>query len=273
MMQPFFINSRSGPLFALYWPATDHRASQAILHIPAFAEEMNKSRQMVALQASALAQQGYAVLVLDLLGSGDSRGDFGEATWQIWLENIADAIAWLQQQGIQSINLWGLRLGALLAMDFIHQNPGWVERLIAWQPVLNGDTFVTQFLRLRVAAAMMNSTMPQEKTSDLKRQLQSGETLEVAGYQLHPDLITPLQALKAESLNVTGLKNLLIFDWVASVESEPSLASQKFFATQNMTQNKAELLTFTGDSFWASQEITTAPSLIEMTRASVRQWL
>lgn len=92
-MQPLFIESSAGKLFAIYWPpAGEIPFGKAIIHIPAFAEEMNKS-------------QGYAVLILDLFGTGESKGDFGEATWQIWLQNIDTAIDWLTQQGAQSIDL------------------------------------------------------------------------------------------------------------------------------------------------------------------------
>ena len=77
-------------------PADKIPLDKAIIHIPAFAEEMNKSRRMLAMQAQAFAGQGYAVLVLDLFGTGDSSGDFGEATWDIWLQNIDTALVWLK---------------------------------------------------------------------------------------------------------------------------------------------------------------------------------
>jgi exosortase A-associated hydrolase 2 len=273
-MQPLFIDSPSGALFTVFWPPKGCSVNQVVLHVPAFAEEMNKSRRMVALQARALAMEGYAVLVMDLFGSGDSSGDFGEATWWIWLQNIADGIAWLKQQGAQSITLWGLRLGALLAMDFSHQNPGLVDRLILWQPVLNGDVFITQFLRLRVAAAMMNSALPQEKTSVLKKQLLAGQSLEVAGYALHPDLVRPLLTLKADCLDLQNIKEIVIYELaVVGNEGEPSLGNQQFLNKLHSFEINASLTIFEGDNFWGSQEIVTTPNLIELTIDWAKQWL
>jgi len=52
-----------------------------------FVEEMNKSRRMAALQARALAGQGWAVLLPDLLGCGDSPGDKGDARWTAWVDD------------------------------------------------------------------------------------------------------------------------------------------------------------------------------------------
>lgn len=272
-MRPLFIDSPSGALFAVYWPPLGASLNKVILHVPAFAEEMNKSRHMVALQAKTLSNQGYAMLVVDLLGTGDSSGDFGEATWQIWLQNIADAINWLKEQGAQSVSLWGLRLGALLAMDFSSQNPGVVDRLLLWQPVLNGDVFVTQFLRLRVATAMMNSAMPQEKTSDMKKQLLNGQALEVAGYTLNPDLICPLLGLKADHFTSLGINEIVIFELVARDNSELSIVNQQFLTKLHTCGINAFLHPVVGESFWASQEIVTAPNLLQLTNEKVSQWL
>ncbi len=261
-MQPFFLAGQSGPLFALYWAPAQSKPERAFLHVPAFAEEMNKSRRMVALQAKAFAEQGYAVLVLDLFGTGDSGGDFAEATWGGWLSDVATGIAWLKQQGIAQVDLWGLRTGALLAIDFVQRNPGEIERLWLLQPALNGDTFVTQFLRLRVAAAMMNSAASQEKTGDLKKQLQQGQTLEVAGYSLNPDLINPLMALKPDPSALMSLRSVDVFEVVSRPDVQASPVNQQFIEKLVAAQVKASLHTVVGAPFWASQEITTAPALL-----------
>lgn len=273
-MQPLFIESSAGKLFAIYWPpAGETLFGKAILHIPAFAEEMNKSRRMVVLQAQAFSDQGYAVLILDLFGTGDSVGDFGVATWQIWLQNIDTAIAWLKQQGMQSVDLWSLRLGALLAMDFAGSGKHRIERLIAWQPVLNGDTFITQFLRLRVAAAMMDNNAPREKTSDMKRQLLEGQAIEVAGYLLNPDLIKPLMALRADRLSWQAVKEVEIFEVVSSEDNPVAIGNTQLLAILQEQNINTSLTKVVGEAFWGSQEISEAPDLIKITSERVEQWL
>lgn len=270
-MIPFFLDSQLGPLFAIYWPAKNKNLAHAILHVPAFAEEMNKSRRMVTLQAESLAEQGYLVLVIDLFGSGDSCGDFGDATWSLWLSNISDAVAWLKQQGIDVISLWGHRLGALLAMNFVSQNPGVVENLLVWQPVLNADSFVTQFLRLRVAAAMMNSQAPQEKTSVIKKQLQKGQTVEVAGYLLNPELMNPLMAVKVDPATLRTLSKVVMFEVVMGLDTQPSFISQQFLDSLIAAEVNVSLVTVIGDNFWASQEIVIAPALLQATIECLKQ--
>lgn len=272
-MQPLFISCQSGPLFAIYFPPASKASGRAILHVPAFAEEMNKSRRMVTLQARAFAEMGYAALVLDLFGTGDSTGDFGEATWEIWQQNIDTAIEWLKQQGAQTIILWGLRTGALLAMDFACRGHPKIDHLLCWQPTLSGETFITQFLRLRVAAAVMDSNAPKEKTSDLKRQLLEGQAIEVAGYCLNPDLIKPLLPLRADSMHLQGIKRMAIFEVVTDEETLASMGNSQFLAKLQENAIEASLTKVVGDAFWSTQEITAAPDLITLTNRTVEQWL
>ena len=84
-MNPFFLVGGQGTLFAIYYPpAAGVPRRDGVLYVPPFAEEMNKSRRLVALQARRLAAAGFGVLVPDLYGTGDSAGDFAEARWSIW---------------------------------------------------------------------------------------------------------------------------------------------------------------------------------------------
>jgi exosortase A-associated hydrolase 2 len=272
-MQPLFISSPCGPLFGIYFAPENRPNDRAILHIPAFAEEMNKSRHMLSLQARNFAQAGYAVLVLDLYGTGESAGDFGAATWEIWLENLHSACNWLIQQGAQTIDLWGLRTGCLLAMDFAEQNPETIRRLLCWQPVVNGETFITQFLRLRIAAAMMDNNTRREKTSDLKHLLLSGQAIEVAGYTLNPGLANPLISLRADRLHRLSNKEIAIFEVVSTAETAASLVNTNLLTGLQEKNIDSSLTTVVGDFFWANQEISTAPALISASREKIVTWL
>jgi exosortase A-associated hydrolase 2 len=262
-VMPNFISAQSGDLFGLYYPAAaGGKTGKVILHIPAFAEEMNKSRRMVSLQAREFARQGYGVLILDLYGTGDSCGGFSDATWIKWRQDITDAINWLVERGADSISLWGLRLGALLAMDFAAATNLKIDHLICWQPVLNGETFVMQFLRLRVAASVMDRNAPQEKTSELKQQLADGKAIEVAGYLLNPDLINPVLALRAEALDLPSVNNLVLYEVVAAEDKAVSRLNAKFIDTQHSKNQTASIKTVAGSPFWSTQEIVDVPSLL-----------
>jgi exosortase A-associated hydrolase 2 len=157
-------------------------------------------------------------------------------------------------------------------MDFAANSGDAIKRLICWQPVLNGDVFVTQFLRLRVAAAMMNSSAPQEKTSDLRTQLLEGQFVEVAGYQLNPDLVRPILALRADQLHLQNLEDVAIFEIVLNVAVPVSASHAQWLAKLHQDGINASLTKVVGDPFWATQEISVAPELIRQTCEQVKTW-
>ncbi len=264
-MQPLFIKGRFGSLFAIFWPPMGQiKHHKAILHATAFADEMNKSRRMIALQARAFAEQGVAVLVLDLFGTGDSEGDFSDATWSIWLQDVACGLDWLRER-YSSLCLWGHRCGALLALDFLHQfKPLDVSSVLLWQPVLSGEAFVLQFLRLRVAAAMMNPQAPQEKTSTLKQQLQNGQVIEVAGYRLNPDLMNPLVALKAGHLLLPQDIDYRIVELLADENATTGHALNRWLDDLRDQHVAVDYSGVIGSAFWSSQEIVCVPELIDV---------
>lgn len=268
-MQPLFIDDPHGPLFCLYYRPPAGAGKRALVHIPAFAEEMNKSRRMIASQSRALAARGYPVLVFDLFGTGDSSGDFGAATWSIWRQNITTAVAWLFGQGIETVDLWGLRLGVLLALDWLSDNAVSVGNLIAWQPVVNGEAFIMQFLRLKVMAAMMSNRTPTLKTADLKNQLLDGRSIEVAGYLLTPDLINPILQWRLERMFLPNLAKATIFDIAPEPTPTPTGPAGRFADKLRQRNIETALMPVVGDAFWSTQEIGTAPNLIDSTLAAV----
>ena len=261
---PLFISAELGQIFAMYYSPLDNPNSQCIVHIPAFAEEMNKSRHMVAMQAQAYAEQGISVLVLDLWGTGDSQGDFSEATWDIWLSNINTAVKWVQEKQYKIIHLWGVRTGVLLALNYLQKYDPYIDKLICWQPVLNGEQFVMQFLRLNVAAAMMDKDKPQKTTSSLKQQLLNGQCVEVAGYCLNPELALPIISAKMDQIKINQVKQIQIFELAVASEEGEGYATSQWIKHLKQQDIKASLDIISGCHFWATQEISESLELVTL---------
>jgi exosortase A-associated hydrolase 2 len=264
--EPFFLKTGSGQRFCLYhppFPGKEHIGS--FIYVHPFAEELNRSRRMAALQARAFAALGFGVLQIDLLGCGDSSGDFGDARWSRWKDDLATAWNWLQKRDSVPIGLWGLRLGALLALDFSKESRSAVNTLVLWQPVINGEVFLTQFLRMRMASEMLlGSDHKLLGTQEMRRMLAGGETIEVAGYELAPAL--------AASIDTLSLADLAVLDtaihWFEIVpEPEHPLPSPAVRVMDSWQQQGVKFQTHPvpGSPFWASQEITECRSLLSAT--------
>jgi len=148
------------------------------------------ARHVAAAQARALARAGYAVLLPDLSGCGDASGDFSEASWQHWLEDAAAAADFLKDRGDGELIVWGLRMGCLLGAALAAERSD-IARLLFWQPVLNGEQQVDQFLRIAVAANALNGQGGFDRAG-LWQALRDGQSLDVAGYKLSPSLALPL---------------------------------------------------------------------------------
>jgi exosortase A-associated hydrolase 2 len=263
---PFFLDGTAGKLFSIYYPASSE-TSHVIVHAPAFAEEMNKARRMVSLQAADLARRGTGVLILDLFGTGDSEGDFGEARWDQWLDDLEVACAWVKTQGIVCISLWGLRLGGLLAMDFAARTENKFEQLVLWQPALNGKNLILQFLRLRVAAGLFSSdgVRGPESTASLRDRLIAGQSVEVAGYELGPDLVNPIMKLQYSAFEKYPFKKIHLFEIASTVGKAGSAAYREWLSALQEKGLPAAHETVLGPAFWSTQDIAVAPALLEKT--------
>lgn len=163
-----------------------------------FAEEMNKTRRMIALGARALAASGFAVIQLDLFGCGDSSGELHLARWDDWLDDIDQSLDWLQQRYACPLWLWGTRAGCLVAADAARRSSRKVNFLF-WQPQISGRQVLQQFLRLKMASQIQHGST-RGLTSGLLKDLESGRPVEVAGYRLATGIT---QGLSASSLMPT----------------------------------------------------------------------
>lgn len=286
-MQPFFLPSGDGQRFCIYYRVPDRELRGAVLYIHPFAEEMNKSRRMAAMQARCLANSGYAVLQVDLLGCGDSSGDFSDASWQAWKEDIFLGYRWLRQQTAAPLTLWGLRAGCLLAVAAAADLP---ERpnFIFWQPVLSGKQHWQQFLRLKLAGELA-SGQTKGIAEQLKKNLAAGQTVEIAGYTVSPELASGLEMaelfpLSAENTVIPSnieqlsspnpLESKLIWIELSSREDATlSPASQKQIEQWQGAGYQVEVNVVNGPAFWQTAEIVDAQELIAATVKTMESFL
>jgi exosortase A-associated hydrolase 2 len=209
------------------------------------------------------------VVQIDLFACGDSSGDFADARWETWKRDVQAAVAWLRSNAVGPISLWGLRLGATLAAD-VARDPGMdIERLLLWQPVLNGEQLVTQFLRLHLAGEMLAGGAAQSGLSALRAELAGGASLEIAGYELHPELIAAIEGKRLAEL-VPAVKSVCWLE--VSGQPEPRLAPASLRALEAWRANGLDVRTtaVACDPFWSTIEITDCPALLDATDEAMR---
>lgn len=249
---PFFLARGGGQRYCIHH-APAGAARGCVLSLHAFAEEMNKSRRMSALQSRALAARGFAVLQIDLLGCGDSSGDFGDATWDAWVDDGLAGAAWLHDRhGALPLTLWGLRVGCLLAAAVGRQLDQPTDALF-WQPATSGKLALRQFMRLKTAAAMV-------KGDDDSATVAVADDDEIAGYRISPQLA---QGLDAATLDPwPGVRRARWFE--VSTRDDGSLlpATQSQLERWQAAGIDATARLLPGPPFWQATEIEEAPALI-----------
>lgn len=262
-LNAFFLPAGKGKLLCVcYSPVATQMPARGILFFPAFAEEMNKSRRIVAEQARAFASLGHTVLLVDWFGTGDSEGDSGEADWNTWASDVDYAMRWMQDQGIEQVCFWGMRLGALLALDSARHYPDRLNGILLWQPLSKGRNFLTQFLRLRLAADLVRAG---EKitTRSLREQLDAGNSIEVAGYELSSKLAADIDELDIGELLAEYSGKLLWLEMLASEERPVPVATRKLIDELQSRRRDISFHQVICEPFWLLPELVVVPALLE----------
>jgi exosortase A-associated hydrolase 2 len=255
----FIAGSRGRLLAVVRRPSA--AACNAVLIVPPFAEEMNKSRHLFTEIADALIESGVATVVVDLFGTGDSEGEFSDADWTVWKSDLAAAEQWAASRQITITKLLAVRLGCALGCEAARDN-GWkLDRTVMWQPVVSGTRALDQFLRLRVAATMMQKD-GKETIAGLRARLKSGQSVEVAGYDVSGRLAEQLDRV---DLGQTLGANLGAVRWVEvvrSADAPPPAAATASVERARAGGASVELHTVPGEPFWSSVEIVRNPTLV-----------
>lgn len=260
--QALLLPAPGGHRFAL-WDRPEGRARAALLLLPPFAEELNKTRRACAQAAQAFVQAGFAVLRLDPLGCGDSSGDFGDADWSSWVKDLGLGLDFLEREaaGLPRI-AWALRAGALLDAALRAEGHRFDGHLW-WQPSPQGKAVLQQFLRLKLAATLDGPG--RGSMAEFKAELAAGRALEVAGYRLSPGLAQGLEAAQLQAPSAPAL-------WLEAGSQQPPVllpASERLLADWPAVQ----ALALNDPAPWAATELEDSPALTQASLAWLnRHW-
>lgn len=261
-----FVGSNNPAFFLQFWPEGVPRAH--VVYLPPFGEEMNRCRSLVARQARQFARGGLSCSILDYYGTGESPGDLSDATLPVWRQNIEDLLEQVLQRTRAPVVLWGCRLGALLALDYLSVKPGVSNRLLLWQPVPSGSSFVTQLLRQRSASLLQRGEKP-ESTAEMKRQLAAGKSIEVAGYRVGGELMTAIDQLEVASMLQGKMPDTkLEILWLEHTAEEGALPGAKASRViEELEEKGAQLVvsTFIGDPVWQLNKRAVCDDLLKKT--------
>jgi exosortase A-associated hydrolase 2 len=240
MSQAFFLSGRRGELACRYWPGDAGRAP--VLLVPPLHEEMNRARVQLRRIGEYLQARGHSVLLGDLYGSGDSAGEFGEATLSQWQDDVETLLGHLLEHHARTPVPVALRGGALLI-------PHDCARWIACFPLQSGQQQIQQWLRQRLYVARFQGE-DIDREALLARWRSSG--IEVGGYALSPSLLGELETASLPPLMDTQTAALVI-EWQ---QPQPSPA----FA-EAVARGALGWRSLPGPAFWQTAETRVIEAL------------
>jgi pimeloyl-ACP methyl ester carboxylesterase len=117
---------------------------------------------MYRVLADRLVRAGVDVLRFDYFATGDSAGDDAEGDLEGWTEDVRSADAELVRRSDARRVVWiGTRLGATLAIRASAMRTHALERLILWEPVIDGRGYLQEIAKRHLQTLTVSYNVPQ----------------------------------------------------------------------------------------------------------------
>lgn len=263
-IEPAYIEGDKGPLFSLHYrPENFANDAECFIVVPSFAEEMNRCRYMCTMLAKSLASNDFGYLSVDSYGTGDSAGDFIDAGWEQGCRDLLTAISYAEKLGYEKISLVGVRLGALQAMQVL-SSINKLTRLILWQPVINGQATLRQFLRIKIAASIGRNEKP-GTIEEFDTSIERGESLEVAGYDISPELYRGIKLARFDDFIDFYSVPIAWFSTLTSIERKIPKVELDIIEKWQQKGAHIDHRIIIGPSYWQVHERTLVPELVKST--------
>jgi len=236
-MKPFYFGEDQS-LFGLYHaPQPGQDRDTAVLLCASMGQDYIRAHRANRQLAVRLARAGFPVMRFDYYASGDSAGEDSEVSITRWQADISTAIAELKRRsGVSKVSLIGMRLGATLAA-LVGAQRGDTPRLVAWEPLVNGNEFVKELIERHEERLRYFLTKPAAEAEHQKR-------TELLGFAVTELLFNELRQIDLLALRQKPSQNILV------IESEALPQTAKFQSHLESLGAKSQYQLVEGPRIW-----------------------
>jgi exosortase A-associated hydrolase 2 len=262
---PFFFRGPDGQLFGYLHEGADATARPLLLCHP-FGEEKLWTHRVFVTFARALAERGHSVLRFDYRGNGDSDGSFLASSIDTAVADAHAAFEVLKERtGANRAGVLGLRFGAVIAKRLADERDD-VSHLVLWQPVVNGDRYLQELLRINLSTQMAVYREIRTDRETMGKALATGGTVNVDGYEISGEMSRQLSAVRLDAERPFAGRCLIVQIDRAAIAAAPEIA-----ALRATISDAATVALVREEPFW--KEIPRLYERAPQLFAATLQWL
>lgn len=264
---PFFFPGVDYNLFGILHLPKEKQKNIAFLFCHPFGEEKLWAHLVYVNFARELTARGYPVLRFDYMGNGDSDGDFKDSSVETNLTDIHSALQILREKVGSScwVGLIGLRFGATLAALAAENNPE-INRLILWEPIINGTQYMQELLRINLTTQMAIYKEIRYNREALVQAMKKGQTANVDGYEITSEMFEQVSSINL----LDGLKQTQARCLMVQISPRQQEFKKDFSLLSPLYRNGHALITIE-EPFW--KEIRTFYSSAQHLYQDTLAWL
>ncbi len=210
-MNPVQFGQKGTTLTGIYHsPRAAVARDASVLICSPIGQEYMRTHWTIRQLAIRLAEAGIHVLRFDYLGTGDSDGDMGDSTVEVWAENVQLALSELYElSGVREPTMVGVRLGAMISAVAGARGPIHAPRLVFWDPVVHGSEYLANLTQIHAYIVQVARLFPPISSDEL------------VGFRYPHQLRREIEALDLTGL-LAGLGSVQVD--VLTTESRPEYA-------------------------------------------------
>ncbi len=219
-----YVSANTAELFCVLHGASSTPRGGVIICPSIYAEELKMYGTQV-LAARAFAAAGFAVIRFHYRGTGHSGGVLEDSTLDTMLEDVATAIARLQERtGVRSLVFCGGRWGGLVAGLAARQHPG--APLILWEPAIDGHGYFRDVFRASQISALAGGASALTVAQAVQR-LHTAGLLDALGYPIHRRLYDSAGSRNLQQVAAAGARPVLVVQVSRQRDLKPDFAMLK----------------------------------------------
>jgi alpha-beta hydrolase superfamily lysophospholipase len=210
--EPIYFDSGDHKLFGwLHESVGEHTANVGLVICKPFGYEVMCSHSSLRVFADSAAKIGVPALRFDYCGTGDSADIDAQADQlQVWSGDVVAAIAELQRRtGVERVCLFGLRLGALLAVLAASRSKS-ISSLVLIAPVISGRRYIRELRMTQLAARLGRDPVDSSEKTTSEGKSATGSS-EFSGYTLSAATLAALVQVDLATL-APPAPDILIID-------------------------------------------------------------